>query len=138
MVITSIFYLFHDVFYSLSENYYHFRHICIVVCKSFQLTLYHTITTLLTNLRRKAFKNIVGKRENADNQYFLLFPQYFLPFPKQILSFEVYLICRLQMLLIWASLNFLSFEKSSDQSRIWLFGKELRLQEDHHGPISLT
>ena len=28
------------------------------------------------------FENIVGKGENAGNQYFLLFQQRFLPFPK--------------------------------------------------------
>ena len=29
-------------------------------------------------LRKRPFKNIVGKRENAGNQHFLLFPQCFL------------------------------------------------------------
>ena len=33
-------------------------------------------------------ENIVGKGENAGNQYFLLFPQCFLLFPTQISSFE--------------------------------------------------
>ena len=36
------------------------------------LTLYHTIATL----RKKAFENIVGKGENAGNQYFLGFPPF--------------------------------------------------------------
>ena len=33
---------------------------------------------LLMALKKKAFENIVGKGENADNQHFLLFPQCFL------------------------------------------------------------
>ena len=39
-------------------------------------------------LRKKAFENIVGKGENADNQHFLLFPQCFLYLPKQFPIFE--------------------------------------------------
>ena len=31
------------------------------------------------NPTEETFKNIVRKGENADNQYFLLFPQFFLP-----------------------------------------------------------
>ena len=31
-----------------------------------------------------SFENIVGKGENAGNQYFLLFPQNFLAYEKQI------------------------------------------------------
>ena len=53
-----------------------------------------------------AFENIVGKEENAGNQHFLLFPQCFLPIQKQTLTFELHLLCRLQILLIWASLKF--------------------------------
>ena len=34
-------------------------------------------------MRKKAFKNIVGKGENPSNQHFLLIPQYFLPYQKQ-------------------------------------------------------
>ena len=51
------------------------------------LILYHTITTF-NDPKKKAFENIVGKEENADNQHFLLFPQFFVPFPKRISSFE--------------------------------------------------
>ena len=54
------------------------------------LTLYHTIHNVMTR-EKKTFENIVGKGENAGNQYFLLFPQCFLPFPKQISIFDTYL-----------------------------------------------
>ena len=58
--------------------------------------LFSTQSRLLTTLRKKPFKNIVGKGENAGNQHFHLFPQCFLPFPKQMLS-------------IWTSLRFCLF-----------------------------
>ena len=38
---------------------------------------------LLKTLKNKAFENILGKGENASNQYFLLFPQCFLPYQRQ-------------------------------------------------------
>ena len=41
-------------------------------------------------------KNTVGKRENAGNQHFLLFPQCFLLYQRGISSFGLPLICRLQ------------------------------------------
>ena len=41
-----------------------------------------------------------------ENQHFLLFPQCFLSNPQEILSFWSPLICCLQMLSIWTSLNF--------------------------------
>ena len=46
------------------------------------LTFYHTIPTF-NNPRKKPFENIVGKGENAGNQYLLLFPQCFLPYQRQ-------------------------------------------------------
>ena len=61
---------------------------------------------LLTTLRKKPFKNIVGKGENAGNQHFLLFPACFLPFPNQFSIFQSHIFCRLQMLSIWTSLKF--------------------------------
>ena len=42
-------------------------------------TFHHTMTTSDTPLRKKIFKNIMGKGENADNQHFLHFLQSFLP-----------------------------------------------------------
>ena len=41
-----------------------------------------TQSQLLMTLKMKPFENIMGKRENAGNQQYLLFPQYFQPFPK--------------------------------------------------------
>ena len=38
-----------------------------------------TKSQLLKTLKKKPFENIVGKGENAGNQYFFLLPQYFLP-----------------------------------------------------------
>ena len=49
-----------------------------------ELTLYHTIPTF-NNPEKKPFKNIVGKGENADNQYFLLFSQCFQPCLGQVI-----------------------------------------------------
>ena len=60
-----------------------------------------TQSRLLTTLKKKPFENDVGKGENAGNQHFLLFPQCFLPYQRQKSSFELLLLCRLQMLSIW-------------------------------------
>ena len=68
------------------------------------LTLNPIILTL-TTLKKQAFENIAGKRENADNQHFLLFLQCFLPFPKRTPVFNFHLFCRLQMLLTWTNLK---------------------------------
>ena len=73
-------------------------------------------------LRTRPFENIVGKGENTGNQLFILFLQPFLPHEKQklnfvackcfnlviakMLSFGKELICGLQMLSIWTSLEF--------------------------------
>ena len=59
------------------------------------------------------FENIVGKRENAGNQHFLLFAQCFPPIPKCISVFKVHLFCRLQMLLIQTSLKIGRFDSTS-------------------------
>ena len=45
----------------------------------YNLTLYQTNPTL-NDPEKEGFENIMGKRENAGNQHFLLFPQCFLPF----------------------------------------------------------
>ena len=45
--------------------------------------LYHTIPTI----NKTTFKSIVGNRENAGNQDFLLFPQCFPPFIKPVSVF---------------------------------------------------
>ena len=37
---------------------------------------------------KKASENVVGKRENARNQHFLIFPQCLLPSEVQTLCFE--------------------------------------------------
>ena len=41
----------------------------------------------LTTLKKEPFENIVGKGENAGNQYFLLFPTMFSTIPKTNLNF---------------------------------------------------
>ena len=63
------------------------------------LCVYHAITTIKT-MEKKTFENIVGKRESAGNQHFLLFPQSFLPLSKQFLNFKSQFSC-LQMVLIF-------------------------------------
>ena len=44
---------------------------------------FHLIQVLRT-LKKKAFENIVGIRENADSQHFVLFPQCFIFHLRQI------------------------------------------------------
>ena len=61
-------------------------------------------------------ENIVGKGENAGNQYFLLFLQCVLPFHKQILDFEGRFILSFT--------NAFNFHKSTT---LW-YGKELKSQ----------
>ena len=69
----------------------------------------------MTNLRKRPFKNIVGKGENAGNQHFVLFPKIFSSHPKINFNFSI------------------AFNLSSaiafnlDLSKILLFGKELRV-----------
>ena len=65
-----------------------------------------TQSLVLTTLRKKPLENIVGKGENAGNQYFLLCPQYFLLFTKQISNLQSLLFCCLQILAIWTSLKY--------------------------------
>ena len=48
-------------------------------------TFQHT-SQLLTPVEKKAFKNIVGKKENPGNQHFLIFPQCF-PHSRKNFSF---------------------------------------------------
>ena len=76
-----------------------------------ELTLYHTIPTF-NDPWKEAYKNIVGKGENAGNQHLILFPPCFLPFPKQISIFQPNVNCLLQML-----------------SKNFSFGKELTLSQ---------
>ena len=60
-------------------------------------------TRPLTILKKKPFENVVGKGENAGNQYFLLFPQCFLAIQRRISVFKFHLFCRLQILPNWTS-----------------------------------
>ena len=64
-------------------------------------------------LKKKHFKNTVGKGENAGNQHFLLFLQCFLPFPKTNLNFSV-------TFMMSSSSNF-----NLDHSENLSFGKDL-------------
>ena len=59
------------------------------------LTLYHTIPTF-NDPKKVDLENIVGKRENAGYQHFLLFPQLFLPLQREISIFQSHLFCHLQ------------------------------------------
>ena len=62
--------------------------------------------TIFDALGGQPFENFVGKEENDGNKHCLLFPQCFLSYERQLKHFELHLICRLQMLSIWASLKF--------------------------------
>ena len=79
------------------------------------LPLYHTIPTF-NNPEKEAFKNIVGKRINAGNQHFLLFPQCFLPFKTEIIIRATFIL---------SSANAMNLVTS----KILSFGKELKKEE---------
>ena len=76
-------------------------------------------------LGKRPFENIVGKRENAGNHNFLLFPQCFLPFPKQISTFW------LNDLLSANALNL-------NWSKIYYFEKSDRLSSSGRKTYNLT
>ena len=63
-------------------------------CRSMHLTLYHTIPTF-NDPEKETFRKHCGKRRNAGNQHFLLFPQCFLPIKKEFLGFSYiyFVIC---------------------------------------------
>ena len=69
-----------------------------------ELTQYNIILTF-HDPGKETFENIVGKRANAGNQHFLLFPKRFLPIPNEFDFFQSRLFCPLQMLSIWNSLK---------------------------------
>ena len=85
------------------------RHVKTRACLGKGLNLYHTIPTFNHPQQRRLLKTLCEKRENAGNQHLLLFPQSFPPFPKQISSFQPHLICCLQMLPFWTSLQICTF-----------------------------
>ena len=88
-------------------------------------------------LAKKPFKNIVGKRENTNNQYFLLYPERFLPFALQISNFQSHLFCRLQALLVWTSLEILSFGKGLNElSSLAFFFRVFGEEQRHFLPRS--
>ena len=53
-----------------------------------------TRSRLLTALKKKAFENVVGKGETADNQHFLIFPQFFLPYVRETIRNRYFVICK--------------------------------------------
>ena len=63
-----------------------------------ELNLYHTIPTFNNPEKRNLLKTWWEKRENAGNQYFLLFPPYFLPIAKRISVFKLHIFCCLPVL----------------------------------------
>ena len=62
--------------------------------------LHNTITNF-NDPDEMPLQNIVGKEENAGDQYFFLFPQCFLLFQCQISLFQLYLNCHLEILSCW-------------------------------------
>ena len=66
-------------------------------------------------LKKKVFENIVGNGENAGNHHFLLFTQCFLHYQGQKSSFQLHLLCHLQI----------NGQVNLDKSKILLFGIEL-------------
>ena len=97
-----------------TKCYHQIQHLLINDCEKvhfFFLTFYHAIPTL-NNLEKEDLENIVGKGENAGNQYFLFFPQCFLPFQKQISIFWSHSFWRLQMFPFWTSLKYCRLVKT--------------------------
>ena len=82
ILVTRIFSFYFNVFYPVEEK-----------AGLFDTT---TQSRLLTTIEKKAFENIVGKGENADNQYFVLFSHCFLLIPQQtsILSHIYFVVCK--------------------------------------------
>ena len=79
----------------------------LTVCKQrFTPKLLTTRSQVLTSLKGKAYENIMGKGENADNQHFLLFLQCFQPSSRLSSTFDKYLFCCVQMLSILIGLKF--------------------------------
>ena len=74
-------------------------------------------------LQYKSFANTVEKGEIACNEQFLLFPECLLSFWKTFCHFHRIQNCRLQILWVWKSLNFIIWEKvnllSNDKSLAW-------------------
>ena len=64
-----------------------------------------------TCLQYRSFENIVGKREIARYQQFLLFPQCFLSIWRTFRHFYHNRNCRQQTLSIWKSLKFVVWER---------------------------
>ena len=73
--------------------------------------LFTTQRRLLTTLRKRPFENIVGKEENAGNQYFLLFPRCFLPFLTKFQFFTniYFVICKFFQ--FWPVCNFVIWSR---------------------------
>ena len=91
--------------------------------KGFAYSILFNSTTpskLLTTLNEKAFENIVGKGENANNQHFLIFPQCFLPFPKQAFVFLFKFIMSSANALNLDQSRILSFALQSGKTRACL------------------
>ena len=75
--------------------------------------LFTTQSRLLKTRSKTSLENIEGKRENAGNQHFLLFPQCFQPYQRRNSSF----------IISPSSANAFNL----DQSKILSFGTELNL-----------
>ena len=58
----------------------------------YELQPFTTELRVLTTMRKKPFKNIVKKTENAGNQHFLLFSRCFLAYLKLKSSFQLHLV----------------------------------------------
>ena len=75
----------------------------------------------------KSFENTVGKEEIANNEQFLFFLQGFLPIWRTYFHFQQVIICCLQTLSVWRSLNFVVWERvkhhTNNQSSISSFNE---------------
>ena len=104
LLVTSNFSFSHSVFKRLVS----LGHQNVLLCGN-GLTLYHTILTFNDHVEKKAFKIIVGRGENADNQHFLLFPHVFYPSKKKknlFLSYIYSVVCKHFQFLCFFGMDF--------------------------------
>ena len=74
---------------------------------------------VFTCLHNNSFENTVGKEEIARNEQFLLFPQCFLLVCRTFCHLHQVQNCRLQILSVWKSLEFVVWKKVKSWKSSW-------------------
>ena len=87
MLVTSIFFISHNVSYPFQNKFQIFSNSDFLKCRPVKNYLFNKQSRLLTTLKEKGLENTVGKGENAGNQHFLLFLQCLLLYQGEKSSF---------------------------------------------------